>query len=132
MVRRWIIAGTVAAGIAALILLWAFLHQPVAKFGENGTFENDCCGTIQLSDGKMLLNGQEAVRYTVAKDAKGPYVMPYTYVGVVQDEGFGVDGSRSRAKLPLDRLPRPTRIVLYEGLRPYVFTRRVPAPAPNR
>ncbi|MFL6720442.1 MAG: hypothetical protein ACJ8FT_01375 [Sphingomonas sp.] len=125
--RRWIIAGIVAAaGIGALLLVFVF-NEPVVNAGENGTFANDCCGTIQLSDGKMLLNDQQTVRYTVAKDANGPYILPYTYVGVVRDEGFEIDGSRSTIKLRLDRLPWPTRIVLYEGLRPYIFTRHAPA-----
>jgi hypothetical protein len=125
--RRWIIVGMVAAGIVVLLLLFVFLNEPVAKAGENGTFANDCCGTIKLSDGKMLLNNQQTLRYTVAKDAKGPYILPYTYVGVVRDEGFEMDGSRSTIKLRLDRLPWPTRIVLYDGLRPYIFTRHAPA-----
>lgn len=125
--RRWIIAGVVAAGTVILLLLFVFFGEPVVKAGENGTFANDCCGTINLSDGKMLLNEKQTVRYVVAKDLKGPYILPYTYVGVVRDEGFEVDGSRSTAKLRLDRLPRPTRIVVYEGLRPYIFARDAPA-----
>jgi hypothetical protein len=72
----------------------------------------------------MLLNDQATVRYTIGKDARGPFVLPYTYVGVVQDEGFGIDGSRSTAKLRLDRLPGPTKIAIYEGLRPYIFKKR--------
>src|SRR5438067_10497469 len=125
--RRWIIAGMVGAGIVVLLLFVVLSNEPVVKAGENGTFANDCCGTIKLSDGKMLLNDKQTVRYTVAKDAKGPYILPYTYVGIVLDEGFEVDGTRSTVKLRLDRLPGPTRIVLYEGLRPYIFTRHVPA-----
>lgn len=122
----------VGAGVVALLFLMVFLNKPVVKAGENGTFANDCCGTIKLSDGKMLLNDQQTVRYTVAKDAKGPYIQPYTYVGVVLYEGFDVDGTRSRIKLRLDRLPSPTRIVLYEGLTPYVFTRQRRATVPGR
>jgi hypothetical protein len=122
--RRWIIAGMGAAGIAVLLLLFVFSNKPVVKAGENGTFANDCCGTVQLSDGKMLLNEQETVRYTVAKDATGPYVLPKTYVGIAPYQGFEVDGTRSTVKLRLDRLPRPTRIVLYWGAAPYVFTRQ--------
>ena len=125
--RRWIIAGVVAAGMVMVSLVFVF-NEPVAKAGENGTFANDCCGTITLSDGKMLLNEQQTLRYTVAKDANGPYILPYTYVGVVRDEGFEMDGSRSTIKLRLDRLPGPSKIVLYEGLRPYTFTRHAPAP----
>jgi hypothetical protein len=126
--RRWIIAGmVVAAGIVVLLLVFVF-NEPVVKAGENGTFANDCCGTIKLSDGKMLLNDKQTLRYTVAKDAKGPYILTYTYVGVVRDEGFEMDGTRSTIKLRVDRLPWPTRIVLYEGLRPYIFTRQAPDP----
>jgi len=126
--RRWIIASmVVAAGVVVLLLVFVF-NEPVVKAGENGTFANDCCGTIKLSDGKMLLNDKQTLRYTVAKDAKGPYILTYTYVGVVRDEGFEMDGTRSTIKLRLDRLPRPTRIVLYEGLRPYIFTTQAPDP----
>src|SRR3954453_24060496 len=124
--RRWIIAGIVAAaGIGALLLVLVF-NEPVVKAGENGTFANDCCGTIQLADGKMLLNDQQTVGYTVAKDAKGPYVLPYTYVGVVRDEGFEMDGTRSTIKLRVDKLPWPNRIVIYWRLKPYIFTRHAP------
>jgi hypothetical protein len=125
--RRWIIAGTVAAAIVMLVLLFVLSNAPVVKAGEDGTFANDCCGTVKLSDGKMLLNDQQTVGYTVGRDAKGPYILPDTYVGVVLDEGFAVDGTTSAIKLRLDRLPGPTSIVLFEGLRPYVFTRHAPA-----
>jgi len=122
--QRWIIGGIAAAGTAALLFFFIFRHEPAVKAGEDGTFANDCCGTIELADGKMLLNGQQTVRYTVARDAVGPYALPYTYVGVVPYEGFDVDGTRSRLKLRFDRLPAPTRIELYAGSTPYRFTRR--------
>jgi hypothetical protein len=123
---RWITIAIVAAGIALMLVLRIFLHQPSVTAGENGTFANDCCGTVKLSDGKMLLNDGQTIRYTVAKDAGGPYVLPYTYVGAVPDWGFDVDGTRSVRKLRLDRLPAPTMITLYEGLTPYIFTRQAP------
>jgi hypothetical protein len=129
--RRWIIAGILGAGIVVLVLLFVLSNAPVVKAGEDGTFANDCCGTVALSDGKMLLNDQQTVGYTVGRDAKGPYILPDTYVGVVLDEGFAVDGTTSAVKLRLDKLPGPTSIVLFEGLRPYVFTRHAPAPHLN-
>jgi len=132
--RLRIIAGIIGAGIVTLLLLLlVFPPKPVVKAGENGIFANDCCGTIKLADGKMLLNDTQGVRYTVAKDAKGPYILPHTYVGVVLYEGLEVDGIRSPVKLRLDRLPGTTRIILYEGLRPYVFMRQRPdvLPAPH-
>lgn len=117
----------IAAVIVAVVLLFVLSSAPVVKAGEDGTFANDCCGTVKLSDGKMLLNDQQTVGYTVGRDAKGPYILPDTYVGVVLDEGFAVDGTTSAIKLRLDRLPGPTSIVLFEGLRPYVFTKHAPA-----
>jgi hypothetical protein len=125
--RRWIIAGAAGAIIILLVLVFVSSNEPAVKAGEDGTFENDCCGTIKLSGGQMLLNGQQTVSYTVKRDARGPYILPRTYVGVVLDEGFAVDGTTSAVKLRLDRLPVPNRIVLYEGLRPYVFTRHASA-----
>src|SRR3954465_15853504 len=113
--QRWIIVGVALAGTAALLCFLILLHQPAVKAGENGTFENDCCGTIKLADGKMLLNDQQIVRYAVKRDAAGPYILPHSYVGLVPDEGFDVDGTRSMLKLRLDRLPAPTRIEIYSG-----------------
>jgi hypothetical protein len=124
--RRWIFAGVAAAGIVALLFLFAVPRAPVVRWGENGTFANDCCGTIALSDGKMVLNDSRTVRYTIAKDAEGPYVMPESSVGVVRDQGFEVDGTRSIVKLRLDKLPQPTRIVVYWGSVPFAFTRQAP------
>jgi hypothetical protein len=99
-------------------------REPAAGAGENGTFANDCCGAFELSNGKMVLNGQRTVRYMVAADAAGPYILPRTDVGTMPDHGFAVDGTRSVRKLRLDRLPNPTRVTLYEGLIPYIFKRQ--------
>lgn len=134
MIRRhWIIVGMLGAGAAALLVLLALPRHPRQKFGEDGVFANDCCGTIKLADGTMLLNDMQDVRYTVEKDGKGPYLLPDRFVGVMRYQGFEVDGTRSTIKLRLDRLPHPTSIELYEGVgvTPYVFVRR-PGPAANR
>ena len=122
--QRWIIAGMVGAGAVVALFVLVLLRQPAVKAGENGTFANDCCGTIKLADGKMLLNDQQTVRYAVKRDAVGPYLLPYTYVGVVPYEGFDVDGTRSILKLRFDKLPAPTSIELYDGSKPYRFTRQ--------
>lgn len=121
--RRWITFAIIAVGVVLIAGLAILLPDAAVRNGENGTFANDYCGTITLTDGEILLNGQRKVRYTVAKDAEGPYILPRVYVGAVPDIGFDVDGTRSILKLRLDRLPVPTRIVLHEGLTPYVFTR---------
>jgi hypothetical protein len=123
VMRRWITFGIVVVGVVLIAGLAIMLPNSAAGKGENGTFVNDYCGTITLTDGEMLLNGQRKIRYTVALDADGPYILPQVYVGAVPDIGFDVDGTRSILKLRLDRLPAPTRIVLHEGLTPYVFTR---------
>lgn len=122
-IARWKM-GAVATGA---VLLAAFLlrHQPVAVAGkENGVFNNDCCGTLELRDGNMILNDKPSVRYTVGRDARGPYILPAAYVGGFEQIGFAVDGTRQTARLRMDRLPHPTRITLYGGSKRYVFERR--------
>ena len=123
--KHWIIAG-IALAAAMLLLFFFVLHKPAVSAGENGIFANDCCGTMQLTDGKMLLNDQQTVRYTVGRDAQGPYLLPNAYVGARADEGFEVDGTRPVIKLRLDRLPGPTKIQLYEGQTGYVFRLQPP------
>jgi hypothetical protein len=108
----------------ALALL-VFLRKPVVDAGEAGLFANDCCGTVKLADGEMLLNDQQTVSYSVARDADGPYILPRFDIGIVADQGLDVDGTRSVRKLRLDRLPSPTTITIFEGS-PYVFTRSTP------
>ncbi len=125
--RRRIITGIVVAG-TALTLAIATLRDPANTDGANGTFANDCCGTVKLSDGEMLLNDGQTVRYSVAKDASGPYLLPKIYVGAVPDKGLEMDGTRSVVKLRLDRLPDPTSITIYEGASSYVLTRQPPRP----
>lgn len=124
--RGWIIAGG-AAGAALLLAGLFLLYWPPGTDGaENGTFASDCCGTVELRDGSMRLNGGQTVRYTLGRDAQGPYVLPRTYVGVIPDQGFEMDGTRPTIRLRLDKLPAPGRIVLYEGPTPYVFQREAP------
>jgi len=119
--RHWIL---VAGGMVGATLLLFFLFRPGLRVGpENGAFANDCCGTIELRDGGMRLNDKQTVHYAVGRDARGPYILPRTYVGALEDRGFEVDGTRQTARLRLDRLPRPNLILLHEGPTPYVFTR---------
>jgi hypothetical protein len=121
--KRWILAGT-GVGTAGAACLLFFLYRPGLRVGpENGAFANDCCGTLELRDGGMRLNDKQTVRYAVGQDVRGPYILPRTYVGALEDRGFEVDGTRSTTRLRLDRVPRPNSIVLYEGLKPYVFKR---------
>jgi hypothetical protein len=113
-----------AAAFAAVALLLAYLvlGGPLgADHSENGAFANDCCGTLQLADGQMVLNGKPSVRYAVGRDRTGPYVLPSTYVGPYEDRGFEIDGSRPAMRLRLDRLPRPTKIALRGERKLFVF-----------
>lgn len=121
--RRVTSIGIVAAGTVLLIVSLIFLRKPVVDAGEAGLFANDCCGTVKLADGEMLLNDQQIVSYSVVRDADGPYILPRFDVGIVADQGLDVDGTRSVRKLRLDRLPAPTKLTLHEGLTPYIFNR---------
>ena len=122
IMARWIIG---AACMAAIVLaIWAFAHRSSVPAGpENGLFANDCCGTLELRDGAMILNGKQATQYDVGRDAQGPYVLPRAYVGGYEAVGFEVDGSRPVARLRLDRLPHPTRIQIYGYGKAYIFKR---------
>lgn len=123
--RRMAIAGLAAALVAAT----ALLYRPAAAAGDaDGVFANDCCGTLELRRGRLLLNGKQATRYSLGRDARGPYILPRTYVGGLDPVGFEVDGTRRPTRLRLDRLPRPTRILLREERAQYLFTRREPRP----
>jgi hypothetical protein len=130
MSKTLILAG--AALLAALAGggLLLFPGTPPSQ-GEEGTFENDCCGTVTLAKGRIALNGGQSIRYRVARDARGPYVLPGTYVGALEDQGFEVDGTQPAQKLRLDRLPAPQAIELPLGTRAFVFRRKgLPAVRP--
>lgn len=109
--RRAILGAAVAA-VAVGVGIVLLSPAPASGF-ENGRFEADCCGTLELRDGEMLLNGRQRVRYDVGRDAQGPYLLPRTYyVGGLDARGFEVDGTRPAVKLRLDRMPEPETILL--------------------
>ena len=116
-----------AAAVAAFLLM----RGPTSSSGEEGTFQNDCCGTVTVAQGRLSVNGSQAIRYDVGRDAQGPYLLPRTYVGVVEDQGFEIDGSQATRKLRLDRLPGPQAIQLEMGTRAFVFRKKgLPAQQP--
>ena len=102
------------AAAAAVVAGGAFvLLRPAPASGlENARFEADCCGSLELRDGEMVLNGRQSVRYDVGRDSEGPFLLPRNYVGGLDARGFEVDGTRPAEKLRLDRLPAPRMIVL--------------------
>jgi hypothetical protein len=93
---------------------------------ENGSFENDCCGSLTLRDGDMVLNDKTTTGYTVGRDARGAYVLPTNYVGGLEDVGFEIDGARPPIKLRLDRIPNPMNLAVQGGRKTYTFKRRPP------
>jgi hypothetical protein len=99
---------------------------PPPSSGEEGTFQNDCCGTVTLAQGRLSVNGSQSVRYDVGRDAHGPYILPRTYVGAYEDVGFEIDGSQRARKLRLDHLPRPQEIQLPMGTRAFLFKKKGP------
>jgi hypothetical protein len=112
--RRAILVAAPAAVAAVAVGGGIVLLRPAPAPGlENGLFEADCCGTLELRDGEMLLNGRQTVRYDVGRDTEGPYLLPRTYyVGGLDARGFEVDGTRPALKLRLDRMPGPETILL--------------------
>jgi hypothetical protein len=116
------------AGTGA-ILLGLLMHKP-AQAGDvvDGIFAHDCCGTLALQSGRMVINNKQAIAYTIARDETGPYITPVTYVGPWEDRGFEVDGTRPAVKMRLDRLPKPTSLVLVAGRSTYIFKRENPPP----
>ena len=125
-VRRWRWIGS-AVGLAAAALLLVFLlREPGLPIdAANGSFVNDCCGTLTLDDGLMSFGESwKKVHYSVGQDETGPYILPVTYVGPWEERGFEIDGSRRPVRLRLDRLPRPATIELGDGRKTYLLTRR--------
>lgn len=127
--RRLAVLGTIVLAIALAYGGYRlFVHDAYVPAGEGGAFRNPCCGTLELSNGDMLLNGRKMVRYVVGRDEEGPFVLPGFYVGAFPYRRFEVDGSARATKLRLDRLPAPTRITLYQGEAAYDFKRIVRPP----
>jgi hypothetical protein len=96
---------------------------------ENGTFVHDCCGSLRLHDGEIILNEKAAISYTVGRDERGPYVLPRSYVGSYDEIGLQIDGARPATKLRLDRVSDPTSLLVPGERGTYVF-RRSPGRSP--
>ena len=106
---KWMLA---SAAVLALLLVIGFALWPRGEEparAEDGVFANDCCGEIRLAKGRIVV-GDNAIRYTLERDAAGPFILPATYVGPYEDRGFEVDGSRPPLKLRPDALPTPNSI----------------------
>lgn len=125
--KRWSIVAVALVALAGVVA-WVLIAGRGTDGAENGVFANDCCGTVRLDAGTLVLNDRQKVRYALGRDAAGAYLMPVYYVGAVEDEGLEVDGTRPALKLRLDRMPHPNRLTLYAGRITYIFSRKaVPA-----
>lgn len=122
--KMWPIGLAASAGAAALGIALLLNKPTTPAEAANGLFTHDCCGTLSLRDGRMIINQAKTVRYTVSQDEAGPYIIPETYVGPFENKGFEIDGTRQAIKLRLDHLPRPQSIVLIEGRTPFVLKRK--------
>lgn len=121
---RWIGAAVVLA-LAAALAFFVFYDPGLPDDAADGVYANDCCGTIELRDGRFVLNGkQQRVGYVLEQDEAGPYVLPTTFVGTWEERGFEIDGSRPALKLRLDRLPNPHTIQLSAPRGFHTFTRK--------
>ena len=124
MNRAAILSVSLAALTAAAVAAFLLMRGPPPSSGEEGVFENDCCGTVAVARGRLTLNDSQSIRYDVGRDAHGPYLLPRSYVGAMEDQGFEVDGTQPARKLRLDRLPGPQAIELPMGTRAFVFRRK--------
>jgi hypothetical protein len=115
--------------VAAAGLAFFALRDPgIAADSADGSYANDCCGTLVLRDGHMVLGETRSVDYELGEDAEGPFVLPETYVGTWEELGFEVDGSRPPVKLRLDALPKPRRIEVPAATGWRSFERKAPRP----
>jgi hypothetical protein len=125
--RRSIAALAAAAAAAAALLAAALLLAPASRADAvEGSFANDCCGTLRLEGGRIFLEGKPAVTYTIGRDAAGPYILPSTYVGPWEEQGFEIDGTRPALKIRLDQLPAPQRLTVGNGKDRWLFKRERP------
>ncbi|MCP3734536.1 hypothetical protein M9979_06565 [Sphingomonas sp. RP10(2022)] len=114
--------------VAAVFCAWTYITltgEPRLQTSiANGSYSNDCCGTIILKNGTMTVANQR-VSYVVEQDKEGPYVLPKSYVGASGQE-FVTRSDAHALKLRLDDPTRPRKVQLLDdtaGGRAYVFSR---------
>src|SRR3954464_5876214 len=95
-VKRSIIFAVVAvaAAAAALAAAYALLARGGTGGAEDGGFANDCCGTVRLEGGSLVLNDRQRVQSALGRDPAGASLLPVYYVGAVEDYGLEMDGTR--------------------------------------
>jgi hypothetical protein len=118
---HWILAAG-ATFVAGLLLAWYLRAPEAVARPEDGSFANDCCGTIALDKGRIVV-GTQKLRYEIGRDEKGPFLLPGTYVGPYEDRGFEVDGTRPPLKIRPDAMPRPETLAMDGYGRIFLFRR---------
>jgi hypothetical protein len=126
--KGWTIGGTaLVAGLAAALFLLP--ARGIAADAADGRYVHDCCGTLELRGGEMIMGKAKPVGYAVERDEAGYYLLPETYVGTWEDRGFEIDGSRPPVKLRLDKFPSPRTVTLPALRGIHVLKRARPRPA---
>lgn len=122
--RRWIVLAVVLMAVSSGIVLRANRAPQLPLDAADGEYTTDCCGSIELRDGELYASRTHLAGYVIMQDERGPYILPDTFVGTLND-GIEVDGSRPPRQLRLDTLPRPTRIEFPDSTGSSSFRRKV-------
>ena len=122
MNKKWSVGLPLAAFALSAIYLIAMPAPKLPLDAANGTYANDCCGTVTLRDGIMSFRNRE-IAYIIERDKGGAYVLPQAYVGVEPGNGLKIERSRNVLKLRLDDEEHPEAISILGADGEYRFTR---------
>ena len=120
------LAGSIV--VVSVLCAWAVIaltDEPRLPIGiANGSYSNDCCGSIVLKDGVMAVANQR-ISYIIERDKGGPYVLPKTYVGA-SNKRFVIKSDADALKLRLDDPVNPHQVELLDidAAFAYPFVRR--------
>ena len=109
--RRLMIIAFVAWAAFRISLVTTGLKPPRLTISiANGSYANNCCGTITLNNGNMTVSGHQ-VSYVVESDKAGAYVITPFYVGA-SSGGFYLLPKSFPLKMYIDNETHPTVISL--------------------
>lgn len=112
------IAAWVAYGLSIFAIPLSAPSLPLKL--ADGSYQNDCCGSIILANGQMTLAGKQ-VSYVVESDKRGAYVLPPYYVGA-SATGFVIRPKGFPLKLYVNDETHPTELELMDDADSNVFT----------
>jgi hypothetical protein len=122
MNKKWSVVLPLAAFALSAIYLVARPAPKLPPDAANGTYANDCCGTVTLRDGTMWFQNHQ-VAYAIETDKGGAYVLPQAYVGVEPGQGLQIERNRNVLSLRLDDEKHPESISVWGRDKVYRFTR---------